>query len=60
MTDDLCDYGALERMWTNRSWFAYVGRTRRQRDGLTKLKPLRAPRGLVNGQQMSECSGEIQ
>lgn len=58
--DDLCDYAALERLWTTRSWFRYVGRTRRQRDGLTKLKPPRGARGLVNGQQMSECSGEIQ
>ena len=60
MTDDLCEYTALERMWSHGSWFRYVGRTSRQRDGLTRLKPLRGARGLVNGQQMFECSGEIQ
>lgn len=65
MTDDLCDYAALERMWTNRSWFAYVGRTRQQREGMKPLRVRRGPRGLVVMQSgtirtRSTFSGEFQ
>ena len=55
MTDDLCDYTALERMWPSMkygdpwpfAWFNRVGRTRQQREGIKALRVRRGPRGLT-------------
>lgn len=44
------------------TWFAYVGRTRQQRMGLTRLKPDRGPRGCRWGDpagQVNALAGEV-
>ena len=67
--DDVVDYDALHRLWPpgirygqSGTWFAWCGRTRRQRDGLTQLKPDRGPRGSrfgVPGSEANEIAGEV-
>jgi hypothetical protein len=53
------DYSALERMFPARWWFAYVGRTRQQRNGLTRVKPDRGPRGRCGSVISNVIVGEI-
>jgi hypothetical protein len=53
--NDLPDLAALERMWPQMrygdpwrfNWWRYVGRTRRQREGLVARRVDRCPRGLI-------------
>lgn len=61
--DDI-DYDALSRLWPMRpygtpGWWAYVGRQRRQRNGLTARRPDRGPRGRCGSTLADAISGEI-
>lgn len=65
MMDDPVDESALDRMWPRRrygargDWFAYVGRQYRQRNGMTRLRPDRGPRGRCGSVTADAISGEI-
>lgn len=68
-TDEVVDYGALHRLWPPGSrygqpgtWFAWVGRTKRQRDGMTTRKVDRGSRGCRWGDPdgaRNEIAGEV-
>ncbi|TMQ13046.1 MAG: hypothetical protein E6J90_11325 [Deltaproteobacteria bacterium] len=57
--DDRVDYGALERLFPRRWWFARDGRTARQRLGFTRPKQDLGPRGRRGAVEADAFSGEI-
>lgn len=61
---DEVNYDVLGRYWPMRpygypGWWQYVGRTRRQRDGLTRRKPDPGPRGRCGTTEANAISGEV-